>query len=488
MAATDPTIHGASWYATNSVEAPARGPLTLELDVDVCVIGGGLAGLTVALEVARRGWSVAVLEARRIAWNASGRNTGFVLPGFAADPQALIDKVGRHHAKTLWAWSEAGVEYVRRTARELKLPGVDLEENGWLQVSKTGDANANAQADLLNREFGVAAELWPAERVRGVLRSARYFSGVFFPKAFAVNPLNYALGLAVAAEAAGARIFEETPALEIDPAGVRKRITTPSARVRAGHVVLAGNVHIGGLMPELAGTLVPICAYAIVTAPIGDRLHDAIKFRGMVTDNELGDSDYRIVDRDRLLWADRCTVWQGEPRRYARSLLDNLRRTYPQLGEVEAQFAWSGALGNTVHRMPQIGELSPGVWLLSGFGGRGINTTAMGANIVAGAIVEGGQAWLLFRPFELVWAGGRLGRAAVQSYDWYFRTRERIEAWLAQRRQPVELPDIGTGPPAPQGAELDAASDEQPTKRRQRKRRKAKPSAEPNANSPVSAG
>jgi glycine/D-amino acid oxidase-like deaminating enzyme len=484
MAAADPTVYGASWYSANAVEPPARGPLTLELDVDVCVIGGGLAGLTVALEVARRGWSVAVLEARRIAWSASGRNTGFVLPGFAADPQALIDKVGRQHAKTLWAWSEAGVEYVRRTAHELKLPGVDLEENGWLQVSKTGDAKAGAQADLLTREFGAAAELWPAERVRGVLRSARYFSGVFFPKAFTINPLNYALGLAAAAEAAGARVFEETPVLEIDPAGVRKRITTPSARVRAGHVVLAGNVHIGGLMPELAGTLVPISSYIIATEPLGDALHDAVRFPGAVSDTEFADNHYRIVGGDRLMWSGRCTLWESEAQRYVRSLLADIRLTYPQLGEVKTEFAWTGTLGNTVHRMPQIGEMSPGVWLLSGFGGQGINTTAMGANIVAGAIVEGGQAWLLFRPFELVWAGGKLGRAAVQSYYWYFRIRERFEAWLAQRRRPVDLPDIGADPPAPGSA----PSDPEPAKRRGRRRRKTKPAAEPNAENPVSAG
>lgn len=121
--AADPSIYGASWYAANA-QAPRRAPLSLELDVDVCVIGAGLAGLTVALEVARRGWSVAVLEARRIAWNASGRNSGFVLPGFAADPKALLERVGRNHARMLWALSEEGAEYVRRTARETGMPDV----------------------------------------------------------------------------------------------------------------------------------------------------------------------------------------------------------------------------------------------------------------------------------------------------------------------------------------------------------------------------
>src|SRR5438128_11342775 len=112
------SIYGSSWYAATMVAAPERVPLVYELDVDVCVIGGGLAGLTTARELARRGWSVAVLEGRRIAWNASGRNTGFVLPGFAAEEEAIIERVGVEHAKALWALSEQGAEYVRATIRE----------------------------------------------------------------------------------------------------------------------------------------------------------------------------------------------------------------------------------------------------------------------------------------------------------------------------------------------------------------------------------
>ena len=477
MAAPDRSLYGSTWYAANMAADRSRGPLSLELDVDVCVVGGGLAGLTVALEVARRGWSVAVLEARRIAWNASGRNSGFVLPGFAADPQALLDRVGRNHARTLWALSETGAEYVRRTIRETKMPGIDLQEGGWLRIAKSDDDSAVAhQAELLTREFGAAAELWPAERVRASLRSPRYFSALHFPNGFAINPLNYALGLAAAAEAAGARIFEDTPALELDPAGVRKRITTPSARLRASHVVLAGNVHIGGLMPHLAGTLIPVSTYVIATAPLGERLRDAITFRGAVSDTELADNHYRVVGGDRLMWAGRCTAWSGDPRRYVRTLIAEIARTYPQLGKVEAEYAWTGTLGTAVHRMPQIGEMSPGVWLLSGFGGHGLNTTAMGGDIVARAIVEGSQTYELFRPFELVWAGGRLGRAAVQAYYWYFRTRERLEGWLSRRRDAARRRDNAAADATAVDleTELEAAVSKDAPQAATGKRRKAK--------------
>ena len=444
MASSAPTAYGPSWYAATMVAAPRRAPLNVELDVDVCVIGGGLAGLTAAREVARRGWSVVLLEARRIAWNASGTNTGFVLPGFAADPASLIARVGLDHAKSLWALSEAGAEYVRTTIRETQMPGAQLNENGWLHVSKTGcDAEIKEQAALLAISFGAAVEHWPAERVRAALRSPLYFSAVNFPRAFTMHSLNYALGLAAAAEAAGARIFEETPALELDPAGVRKRIVTPSARVRAAHVVLAGHVHIGPLMPRVGGALVPISPYVIATAKLGDALREAISYPGAVSDTELANNHYRVVDGDRLMWSGHSTTWRGDPSRYVDALLGDIARAYPQLRNVKAEFAWTGTLGHALHRMPQVGELSPGLWLLSGFGGHGLNTTAMGGELVARGIVEGDQTWRLFAPFDLVWAGGTLGRAAAQAYTWYFAMRERFDGWRARRRE-------GERPPAPE--------------------------------------
>ena len=435
MNAADQADYGPSWYSATMVPARDRGPLVDDLDVDVCVIGAGLAGLTAAHELARRGWSVGVLESRRVAWNASGRNAGFVLPGFAVAMDQVVSRVGLDHAKALWSLSEMGLEYVRSTIRETRMPGV-APADGWLKVSKVDKIEeAIADLKLYGQDLGATIEGWPTERVRDVLHSRHYFHAMHFPRAFHMHPLNYALGLAAAAEAAGARIFEGTSALSIDPDGVRKRVTTPKARVRASHIVLACNVHLGALMPRAAGTLLPAWSYLITTAPLGPRLLDAIRYRGAVSDTDLADNHYRIVDGDRLLWSGRSTTWEADPRRFADKLKADIAEVYPQIGGVEVEHVWSGVLGSALHRMPQLGELSPGLWMASGFGGHGLNTTAMAGVIIARGVAEADDTWRLFSPYEFVWAGGKLGRAVKQVYYWWFHARERFEARQARDRE-----------------------------------------------------
>ena len=452
--------HGRSWYAATAVVAPERPPLAADLDVDVCVIGGGLAGLTAAREIARLGWSAVVLEAKRVAWSASGRNCGFVLPGFAADIRRIVERVGLDHAKSLWALAEAGLEYVRRSIRECEMPEVHPQP-GWLEVSKvdTGDEMI-ALVGLLGQEFGELVEGWPAERVREVLRTDRYFHAIHYPRAFHIHPLNYALGLARAAEEAGARIFEQTAAVEIDPAGVRKRILTPAALVRASHVVLAGNTHIAGLMPQLAATLLPVTGYVAVTEPLGARLAEAIAYAGAVSDSRYANYHYRIIDGDRLMWAGGGGPFARDARPVAETFKAAIARTYPQLGEVKIAYAWSGTMGFSVHRMPQIGEISPGLWVASAFCGHGLNTSAIAGNLVARAIAENDDAWRQFLPYDLVWAGGRLGRAFAQAKFLVRNWREEFEAGQAQRRERsggVKLFPSSSADAGPPGNKADAA-------------------------------
>lgn len=433
-AAAPHAVYGQTWFTAAGDAAPVRAPLTQDLDTDVCIIGGGLAGLTTALELVRRGWSAVVLEARRIAWNASSRNAGIVRPGFAQSVDRIVARVGPDHAGELWRLSQAGVDYLRRSVGEGGRSDI-LQSEGFLQISQVDRARELSDEAELLRGFGADIEVWPKELVRAKVKSPNYFQAIHFPTAFSLNPYDHALGLAQRAEAAGARIFEDTPALSIDPAGVRKRIVTPHGRIRAARIVLAGNVHLGSLVEKVAHTLVPLHSFAIVTEPLGERLADAIEYPGAVSDAAFGGHHYRIVDGDRLIFAGRFATREANPRRYGARLRADLKGRFPQLGSVEIAHAWGGAIGLTVHLMPQIGKLAPGVWLASGFGGHGLNTTAMAGTLIAGAIVEGDDRLRLFEPFELIWAGGRMGRSIAKHIHTAFR---RYEQWASHRSRKRE--------------------------------------------------
>jgi glycine/D-amino acid oxidase-like deaminating enzyme len=423
-----------SWYQSTQVENPRRPRLNYELDADVCVIGGGLAGLTAAREIARRGWSVAVLEAGRIGGGASGRNIGFVLPGFAEKVDPMIERIGLDHTKELWALSQRGVDYVRESIDEAKMPGVN-PTSGWLDVSKTDNWREIQTRVERMRWIGANVEAWPVDRVRAVLPSERYFGAMHYPGAFHLHPLNYTIGLARAAETAGVRIFEETPALEIDTAGVRKRVQAATGRVRSAHVVLAANAELGALMPQLAATLMPVTTYVVETEPLGPELAEIVRYEGAVSDSDRYDHHYRIVDGDRLQWSGRMSVREANPRRFAHSLTASIRRTFPQLDGIKMAHAWSGTFGRTLHHMPQIGEVEPGVWVASGFGRHGLNTTALAGELVARGIVEKDQTWRMFAPYELVWAGGKLFRTVAQTMYATARPMVSMREALARRRE-----------------------------------------------------
>jgi glycine/D-amino acid oxidase-like deaminating enzyme len=411
-----------------------RARLSFDLDVDICVVGAGLAGLAVALEAARMGASVAVLEGRHVGWNASGHQLGTVMPGYGLPIVDLIARIGLEDSRELWSLSKQGAEFVRANATEELIPGIALSE-GALEVSNVdvGD-RLIGRLQMLGEDFATEVEGWQVERVREQLRTERYFHGVYYPKAFQVDGRKYVHGLAALARRAGAQIFEDTPVVSIDSVGIRKRIVTPSARLRASHIVLAGNIHLGAPLRRLSDTLLPVWRYAAVTAPLGARLADVVTFQGSVTDTD-GIDQFRIVDGDRLMWASPETTWNARPQRFAGSIARRIRTIFPRLGKTEIAEVWGGVVGQTVHGMPQIGQLRKGLWVTSGFGRQGLNTSAMAGHLIAQSILWGDDRWRLFAPFELVWAGGAPGRVAGHAVGMWGRGSSAAAGALARYRE-----------------------------------------------------
>ncbi len=414
-----------TYYTRTAQGLRGRPALRQPATADVCVVGAGLAGLTTARELLRGGKSVIVLEARRCAWGASGRNGGFVGAGYSLGTRAITARVGRDQARELYALSVDGVDYVRRTVDALGAGPPPTP--GMLQVIRyPGAAGLQAYQARMAADFDRELEFLPRPALVERLSTDRYHAALYDAAGFHLHPLNYALALAAEVERLGGAIYEDTPVTDVALDGPARQLGTPRGRVTAGAVVFCCGGYTGRTERRLAAAVLPIATHVILTAPLGARLATAVRTPAAVWDDRRASDYYRIVDGDRLLWGGRISARRTPPRRLATVLRRDMLSVYPQLGDVRIDAAWSGLMGYARHRMPQIGRLADGVWYATAFGGHGLNTTAVGGRLIGAAITGGDDRYRLFAPFGLTWNGGIVGPAAAQLTYWAGQLRDRL--------------------------------------------------------------
>jgi glycine/D-amino acid oxidase-like deaminating enzyme len=419
-----------SWYAATSTLPPPRPRLDGAVSTDICIIGGGLAGLTCALELARAGRDVMLLEANRFGWGASGRNGGFVSAGFAQGLTEILRRVGLAEAQALFKLSVEGAEYVR--ARVAEFDGGIHMGDGWLVALRYADPDGQKRfVEMLARDFHHELKLLTVAETRKLLKTERYFNSRLDPAAFHIHPLRYCLALAQAAERAGARLFEHSRVMKVDGlGGAGYNIVTADSSIAARHVVFCHNHPDPRLSPTLAYAMLPVATYIGVTEPLGERAGSAIATRAAIADTRRAGNYYRLVTEDRLLWGGKITTRVSEPLRLAEMMKQDMLSVYPQLGNPRMEFAWNGLMGYARHKMPIIGEIEPGHWVASSFGGHGLNTTAMAGLLTSRAILTGDDEWRRFTSLGAPWIGGWLGRAGIQISYWNMQ----LQDWRDERR------------------------------------------------------
>lgn len=429
-----------TFYAAAATSAPARPRLAHDIETEVCVAGGGFAGLWAARALAARGQEVVLLEAGEIAGGASGQNGGFVSAGYAARLENIVARVGLDHARALYGLSREGVEIVRRMASSDA--GALQVKPGRLHVLRHNDeVGLSDYGEMLARDFSHELELWPMARVRAVLASGQYYQALHEADAFHLNPLSLARLIAAEIEDRGGRIFEHSRVLEADVLGLRKSLVTEQGRVRAFNVVIAGSAAVGTAFPWLEQTILPVRTHVAVTAPLGGSIRRIIGYEGAIADTRRA-GDYYHLAGDRLLWGGRISARRNPPRKLEQLMGRDIARVFPQLKNAPVEYAWSGVMGYAVHMMPQIGMAQPGVWVSTAFGGQGLNTSAMAGELIASAIVEQDDRWRQFLPFGLVWNGGGAGRAIAQVAYWGMQAKDWLDE--AQTRA-IERDDAAAG-------------------------------------------
>lgn len=404
-------------------------PLARTVYTDVCVIGGGLAGLNTALGVIERGKQAVVIEARRIGWGGSGRNGGFVAKGYAASEMSILKSQGVEKAKSLVNMTKNARKLIRDRINTFDIDCGPLK-NGVLTVSWRDKAEEiKSYINTLNGNFDLGFEFFGRERVREECKTERYFDGVFSPHDFQFSPLRYVHGLARVITEKGGQVYEDTPAVKIEktPTGSWD-IHTPEGKITARHVVLCCSIYVDGLDRKLAHASFPVKTYVMVTKPIKpDLLKASINTDYAIYDNRFCSDYYRVLPDNRVLWGGRVSLW-AHAEKIAPLLLSDMVKVYPQLaGHVEADVAWAGELCYAPHKMPQIGQIEPGYWYNTGYGGHGLSPTTVGGEVVAAAIAANDDDYKLFEPYGLSYAGGRMGRYVAQMVYWSWRARDYLD-------------------------------------------------------------
>jgi gamma-glutamylputrescine oxidase len=399
----------AIFYRATLGEVARLPPLQGRQDADVCVIGGGFAGLNTALGLCERGMrDVVVLEAERIGHGASGRNGGFVFSGFSRGEADLLRDLGPVRARSLHAGTVAAVDLIRARCQRHAID-CDLVDEGVIWANWFRDpAGLHARQRLLSEHFGVDWQWIPRTRMRELLDTGRYADGLFEPNAFHFHPLKYAHGVARAAIGVGARNHE----------------STPEGEVRARHVVLACGGYLAGLRREVDAAVLPIATYVMVTAPLGERLSSVLRTRAAVYDTRFAFDYYRPLPDTRLLWGGRISVRDRSPAQVQRLLLRDLARVYPQLADVRIDFAWSGLMSYARHEMPQIAQVEQGLWVAQAFGGHGVAPTTFAGEILASAIAEDDPRWREFADYGLVSVMKPAGFLGAQLTYWWLQMRD----------------------------------------------------------------
>ncbi|MDR3096106.1 MAG: FAD-binding oxidoreductase [Paraburkholderia sp.] len=387
-----------SYYEASATRPAADDPvLEGAIDADVCVIGAGFAGLSVALECHARGLSVVVLDAHRPGWGASGRNGGQTLVGFAKD-EALEKQLGEQGIRAAWALSFEGVALVReRIARY----GIDCDFTpGFMTVATKPKRVPELRAwmDAARTRWGHDRLEWlDTDATRARVNSHSYLAGVHDPVSGHLHPLKYCLGLAEAARKEGARLFAHSRALEV-VRGARPVVKTSRGEVRCRFVVSCCNAAPGGVLPApIAARIAPVASYIIATEPLGCARADAlIPGRAAICDNNFFLDYFRLSADDRLLFGGRADSAGVAPARLAEAMKQRMTSVFPQLAGVSVEYAWGGFVDVTRNRAPDFGAVDPNYYYVQGFSGHGVALTGIAGRVVAQAIAGERAAFELF--------------------------------------------------------------------------------------------
>jgi glycine/D-amino acid oxidase-like deaminating enzyme len=409
-------------YWLNTVTLPTATSGDLPARVDVAIVGSGFTGLSAARMLAKRGARVAVLEANTIGWGASSRNGGMVLTGMKVDVETLVARYGMETAKRMYAASLASIAVVEQIVREEQID-CNFSRCGHLEVAcKQSHFDAYSRSvELIAREFSHQLRVVPKNDLQSEIGSSIYFGGIVDDLSAGLNPARYVAGLARAAIAAGASIFENACVKQVTRASNNGspcfHVDTSRGRIFATDVFIATSGYTSSATPALQKRIIPIGSFIIATEPLPEALaHELSPRNRMIFDSKHYLYYYRVTPDNRVLFGGRAAFFPETAntiRRSAELLRRGMVEVYPQLRDTKLEYAWGGTLDFCFDTMPHAGQMD-GIYYAVGYAGHGVAmATYLGAKIAEQ--ISGGRS---DNPYENIpFPGAPLG--LYNGWPWF---------------------------------------------------------------------
>jgi gamma-glutamylputrescine oxidase len=397
--------------------------------VDVAVIGAGIAGLSTALHLAQRGYRVAVLEARHVGYGASGRSGGQTIFGIAAGQDKLIALVGKADARRLFDMTVDALDLTQALIRDHAIDCDYRPNHVHVGVKDRHTAELQAWWDELHEDYGYeSVHMLDRDAVQAHVKSNRYVSGLIDTRSGHVHPLKFTQGLARAAETAGVRIFENSQALGYRDGSI-VNVRTAQGELRAGHLVLCGNAYLGAVAPRLARRILGVGTYIIATEPMDAALARTIlPSNAAVSDINWVLDYFRLSADNRMLFGGRVSYSTVEPPRLAQTMRARMVRVFPELAQLAVPYAWGGYVDITLSRATDFGRLAHNVYYMQGFSGHGMVLTALGGKLVADAVAGTAERFDVFArvPHRDFPGGPLFRRPSLVLAMLYYRLRDLL--------------------------------------------------------------
>ena len=407
-------LPNSSYYAASAGDFPRQGALIGDHQCDVCIIGGGFTGLSAALSCAEAGLNTILVEAETISDGASGRNGGQLIPGLNMQGVDLIKMLGSEHGEKLYRLAISARDRVHDRIDKHKID-CDLRHGHFhVAAKKSHFAHLEEECAFVTERLGPGvAEMVLPDEVHKYLGVKGYHGGIFIHIGGHFHPLKYAQGLARAAIKAGAKIFEGSRALSVTDSG-DVTVQTANGVVKARHAILACDSELGEIESDLGRYAMPVLNYNIATEQLdADRARALIPSGAAVSDSRFVLNYFRVTPDNRLIFAGGEKYTPAPPPDISAFVRPHMLKLFPQLADVAIEYAWGGAVGITINRLPHFGRRG-NVLFAHGYSGQGALLTTLEGELMAEAIQGRSERFDLFASIpHNPWPGGKLLRTPL---------------------------------------------------------------------------